>query len=101
MTTSQSKFWKVFAKIAGRFRVSSITGKIRTAKGVCPVCAVANEIGKHDKWKCKYVSAADEIGLCTLFAGEISYAADDDTYLKRLDKIRAKMLAMMEAARAT
>jgi|SRR6185437_13934345 len=99
MTTSQSKFWKVFAKIAGRFRVSSITGKIRTAKGVCPVCAVANEIGKHDKWKCKYVSAADEIGLCTLFAREVASAADEDTYSKRIYKIRDKMRVMMESAR--
>lgn len=97
MTTSEAKFWKTFAKIAGRFRVR-VDGRIR-ARGTCPVCGVANEF-THSAWKLLYLLAAAEIGLRTQFANDVADAADF-TGPRPTAKLRAKMLAMMEAARAT
>lgn len=96
MTTSEAKFWKTFAKIAGRFRVL-FNGMIR-ARGVCPVCAVANEIRNENKWKVEISLAASEIGLPYSFASDVGSAADFSRP-RSTSKIREKMLTMMEAAR--
>jgi len=112
------KFWKIFSKIANRFRAERAGGCLRWSTtqrlsprcvvdvDVCPVCAVANEVVGQFRWVLSPWKAGREIGLPSWFVSAVVSAADnwlmkmdDREFDANCDNIRRKLRELVAKSR--